>query len=345
MAGKAKFKKTYGTKLKDQTIDIKQLYSLAGSTGSPRASTMSFGVAGGSSTPPAIDEYARLKTSGDTMIGAISYFPKLLTLDISGEIDLVQGGIGALDDGYTSYLYITGLTNPDDLVTIANPTHVGQLLHIETVPELVLKHNTGNIFIPDGSDRTIIAGGICTLIWDTAVHSAKWTLVSTSNVTGGGTGMQNPAVAQFDMSTFSIEGNWDIGGGQTNFVNVDPTLGIEADLDMNTFDIKDVCRLGFELGGTALPATISGITASADRLHFNVPTGDYHYFTVNDVGRLKIDSGFMEIQDGIDIRNPTTTVPGTAGSGSTEVEYGDIHGWLKIQVDGGNYSIPVWALP
>jgi len=180
MAGKAKFKKTYGTKLKDQTTDIKRLYSLQGSTGSPRASTMSFGVAGGSSTPPAIDEYARLKTSGDTMIGAISYFPKALTVDLSGEIDLVQGGIGALDDGYTSYLYLTGSTNPDDLVTISNPTHVGQLLHIETVPELVLKHNTGNIFIPDEADRTIEAGGFATLLYDGAVHSGKWVLVSSS---------------------------------------------------------------------------------------------------------------------------------------------------------------------
>ena len=105
MAGKAKFKKTYGTKLKDQTTGIKQLYSLAGSTGSPRASTMSFGVAGGSSTPPAIDEYARLKTAGDTMIGAIAYYPKItVTLICSGEIDVVQGGVGALDDDYTSYL-------------------------------------------------------------------------------------------------------------------------------------------------------------------------------------------------------------------------------------------------
>ena len=274
------------------------------------------------------------------MVGAISYFPKALTLDISGEID-----IGNTTDEYTSYIMLTGSTNPDDLVTISNPTHAGQILIIETVPELVLKHNTGNIYIPDGSDRTIIAGGICTLIWDTAVHSAKWTLVSTSNVTGGGTGMQNPAVAQFDMATFSIEGNWDIGGGQTNFVNVDPTLGIEADLDMNTFDIKDVCRLGFELGGSALAATISGISASADRLHFNVPTGDYHYFTVNDDGRLKITADDVQIQNWIDIRNPDTTVPSGAGSGSTEIEYGDLAGWVKIQVDGANYSFPVWNLP
>ena len=233
MAGKAKFKKTYGTKLKDQTTDIKRLYSLQGSTGSPRASTMSFGVAGGSSTPPAIDEYARLKTSGDTMVGAISYFPKALTVDLSGEIDLVQGGIGALDDGYTSYLYLTGSTNPDDLVTISNPTHVGQLLHIETVPELVLKHNTGNIFIPDEADRTIIAGGICTLIWDTAVHSGKWVLVSTSTAGGGASGA-NTALSNLssvsvnttiDMNDQDIEGCAEFEINPNNSIKSSSTSG------------------------------------------------------------------------------------------------------------------------
>ena len=37
MAGKAKFRKTFGTNVKDQTTDIQRLYSLAGSRGSPRA--------------------------------------------------------------------------------------------------------------------------------------------------------------------------------------------------------------------------------------------------------------------------------------------------------------------
>ena len=291
---------------------------------------------------------------------------------VEKEIDSNKLTMASFFETPTSYCIANGEGGAaDDLANIitknidilGNPTgdrgalFNGQLLYLQAGDaNITLKHNTGNIFMPSGSDLTLnkydssanTGGSFAILMWDdqnVGASSARWVLVSSGTGGGGGTGMQNPAVAQFDMATFSIEGNWDIGGGQTNFINVDPTVGIEADLDMNTFDIKDVCRLGFELGGSALAATISGISASTDRLHFNVPTGDYHYFTVNDDGRMKITADDVQIQNWVDIRNPTTTVPGTAGSGSTEVEYGDIAGWVKIQVDGGNYSFPVWALP
>ena len=175
--GSANSPKTYGRKLKHQSQDIKNLYSLA-TVGKTVQATSGMQSSMGSiiSTGSAL---STLKTAGDTMIGAIAYNPKVATVDLSGEID-----VGDTTDAYTSYIMLTGSTNPDDLVTISNPTHAGQILIIETVPELVLKHNTGNIFIPDEADRTITAGGICTLIWDTAVHSAKWTLVSTSDAGG-----------------------------------------------------------------------------------------------------------------------------------------------------------------
>ena len=166
---------------------------------------MSFGVAGGSSTPPAIDEYAKLKTSGDTMIGAIAYYPKITVIDGSGEIDVVQGGVGALDDDYTSYLYVTGQGgSDDDLVTINGVSNAGQLLHLEAIAttDITLKHDTGNIFIPSEEDYTIEAGGFATLIYDIAIHANKWVLVSSSS--SNVTGMTNPAVADLDMDTFDI---------------------------------------------------------------------------------------------------------------------------------------------
>ena len=213
MAGKAKFKKTYGSKLKDQTTGIKQLYSLAGSTGSPRASTMSFGVAGGSSTPPAIDEYARLKTQGDTMIGAIAYYPKTTGIDVSGRISVVQGGVGALDDAYSSFLYLTGATNPDDLHYIDYPSNFGQVLIIQAVPTIVLKHNsnlvtpTGNIRIPSGSDFTMTPYSCATLIYSGA-EGGYWTLIGSS-----------PSLSWTGSAT--------------------------SDLDMNTYDIIDIDNLQF----------------------------------------------------------------------------------------------------
>ena len=295
-----------------------------------------------------------LPRGGGTMEGPIAFNPNSITIS-GGKLTManllttptswcIATGEGSAADSL--YYIIT-----QDVGSDVGAWFSGQILILQAgVYDITLKHrgtSSSNIYIPSGSDLTLTGytsgtstgGEIAILMYDDQVVGGEWILVATSKPLGsGGTGMQNPAVAQFDMATFSIEGNWDIGGGQTNFLNVDPTVGIEADLDMNTFDIKDVCRLGFELGGTALPATISGISASTARLQFNVPTGDYHYFTVNDAGRLKIDSGFLEIQDGIDIRNPTTTTPSSAG-------FGDIAGWVKIQVDGGNYSFPVWNLP
>jgi len=275
--GSANSPKTYGRKLKHQSQDIKNLYSLA-TVGKTVQATSGMQSSMGSiiSTGSAL---STLKTAGDTMIGAIAYNPKVATVDLSGEID-----VGDTTDAYTSYIMLTGSTNPDDLVTISNPTHAGQILIIETVPELVLKHNTGNIFIPDEADRTITAGGICTLIWDTAVHSAKWTLVSTSEV----------------------------GGGSSSWVGT-----ATSDLDMDTYDITDVCRIEFNQGGDTIDDSVAGIDSSSDKIRFNVPSGDHFHFTVDGDDEVKIDGtdfgiwGYLKFNSHTDGTNqPATTSDG-----------------------------------
>jgi len=346
MAGKARLPRTSVDRVVKDTVERKKQFGRERSlfAGIPQllaVNGFSPNTAGG-----LVSQSQGLSTSGAPMIGPLAFHPVAAQI-ADGVLD-----VGTTGSSFSSRVIVLGQANPDNLCRIAGAAHAGQILFLQAVSTtaIVLKHETdegsavGNIYIPSGSDYTVAGKEIVLLQWDTinpaqgeSTEYGQWTLVATSQG-GGGTGMQNPAVAQFDMATFSIEGNWDIGGGQTNFLNVDPTVGIEADLDMNTFDIKDVCRLGFELGGTALPATISGISASSDRLHFNVPTGDYHYFTVNDDGRLKITADDVQIQNWIDIRNPTTTTPSSAG-------FGDLAGWVKIQIDGGNYSFPVWNLP
>jgi len=219
MAGKAKFRKTFGTKVKDQTTDIQRLYSLAGSRGSPRASNMSFGVAGGSSTPPDINTLERLKTSGDSMVGAIAYYPKIAIINGSGAIDVLPSDTkGDLTDDYTTYLIVTPVGVADDLVTISNPSNAGQLIHLEadTSGTITLKHNTGNIFIPSGSDHTISAGGFATLIYDVTIHEEKWVLVSaTDNTTTGAnttlsnlgtTSVNSNLIMQAGISVTNLEG-------------------------------------------------------------------------------------------------------------------------------------------
>ena len=78
------------------------------------------------------------------------------------------------------------------------------------------------------------------------------------------------------------------------------------------------------------------IDGTADGLDYKVPTGDYHRFYINNTERMKVTSTDTEIQNWIDIRNPTTSDP-------SNTAYAGITGWIKIQVDGGNYRIPIWA--
>jgi hypothetical protein len=80
------------------------------------------------------------------------------------------------------------------------------------------------------------------------------------------------------------------------------------------------------------------IDGTADGLEYKVPSGDEHQFFVNSVERMVISSTHTEIQNYIDIRNPTTTSP-------TNTAYSGVAGWIKIKVDGGDYRIPVWNAP
>ena len=280
--GSANSPKTYGRKLKHQSQDIKNLYSLA-TVGKTVQATSGMQSSMGSiiSTGSAL---STLKTAGDTMIGAIAYNPKVATVDLSGEID-----VGDTTDAYTSYIMLTGSTNPDDLVTISNPTHAGQILIIETVPELVLKHNTGNIFIPDEADRTIEAGGFATLLYDGAVHSGKWVLVSTSTA------------------------------GSSSWVGT-----ATSDLDMDTYDITDVCRIEFNQGGDTIDDSVAGIDSSSDKIRFNVPSGDHFHFTVDGDDEVKIDGTDFGIWGYLKFNSHT--------SGTNQVLPSESDGYISIKI-------------
>jgi hypothetical protein len=266
--GKAGKRPTYGTKLKNQSNSISELYTLAGIKNAPLSSTMSFGVAGGSSTPPEINTQERLKTSGDTMIGAIAYYPKT-ALIVSGVIDVQPSDeLGDLTDDYTSYLYVTGQGgSDDDLDTISNPSNAGQLLHLEAIAstDITLKHDTGNIFIPSESDHTISAGGFATLIYDVAVHANKWVLVSASD---SGSSLLSSVNTWTGVNTFTANStsitspNIYLGDESSDTINITGTASHQGDIDMNTWDIYAVDRLKFsqtEGSGDALASTDTGI--------------------------------------------------------------------------------------
>jgi hypothetical protein len=155
----------------------------------------------------------------------------------------------------------------------------GQLLYLQAGDaNITLKHNTGNIFMPSGSDLTLnkydssanTGGSFAILMWDDqniGASSGRWVLVSS------GTGS---------------------GGGGSGFVNPATT-----DLDMNTHDIIDLCRLEFDQAGQTLAAGTTGLDADADKLHFNVPTGDVHRFTVNNSRKIEIASSYLFLDSGV----------------------------------------------
>jgi len=291
MATNAKKRVTYGKKIKDQSNSISELYTLAGIKNAPLSSTMSFSVAGGSSTPSGIETQERLKTSGDSMVGAIAYYPKIATIS-SGAIDVIRSDtLGDLTDDYTTYLIVTPVGSADDLDTISNPSNAGQLIHLEanSTGTITLKHNTGNIFIPSESDHTISAGGFATLIYDVAIHTDKWVLVSSSEAGGG---------------------SW-VGTAT-------------SDLDMDTYDITDVCRIEFNQGGDTIDDSVAGIDSSSDKIRFNVPSGDHFHFTVDGDDEVKIDGTDFGIWGYLKFNSHTsgTDQPATTADGYINIKIG-----------------------
>ena len=262
---------------------------MAGAKSTPQASTMSFAGGQSSSTPDTIDEFQRLKTSGDVMIGAIAYLPKITVIDGNGAIDLQPSDVlGSTSDDYTSYLLVTPVGSADDLKTISNASAGGQILHLEanTTGTITLKHNTGNIFIPSTNDHIIEAGGFATLIFDEVIHANKWVLVSSSK------------------------------GGSSSWVGT-----ATSDLDMATYDIKGVDTVYFNASGTN-DATIDGSTAG---LSHNVATGDVHTFQINSNTKLQITNTAINVYEDIDSDSGATfagsvTINGAVALGNASTD-------------------------
>ena len=184
------------------------------------------------------------------MIGPIAFFAKEDSIDSSGELDISK----ATGTGFSSRVEVKAYTGTsDDLVHISGAAHAGQILFLqaESSDTITLKHLsglTGNIYMPSGSDYVVDPKEIVLLQWDTKndaylTSGGQWTLVATSTGSGGGgTGMQNPA---------------------------------DDDLDMNTFDITNICATKFDnADGTPLNSTDYGMEVHGYDLLYNIWGGD-----------------------------------------------------------------------
>ena len=215
--------------------------------------------------------------------------------------------------------------------------------------------NNGVIYAKDVS-------GVTTPMW---LDNAG---TETSLLGGGSSGWVGTATSDLDMNNFTIEDvnvlkiNSGAAGSADSFTMFGTSSAGAINLidDTDTFNIQvdGTSRLTISdlLVTSSVPISATGIQdvghvyldgagtndllidGTIDGLEYKVPTGDEHQFFVNSVERMVVSSTHTEIQNYIDIRNPTTTTP-------TNTALSGIVGWVKINIDGGDYRMPVWAAP
>ena len=171
MAGAAKPRKRIGKRIQDESFKSKELYSLHRRSDTPTQIQPSFSASSSAGTNNGDVNF--LPTGGGTMIGALAFFPKLLTIS-SGAIDISKNTID-----YTSRVIVSPESgSTDDLTTITGAAHAGQLLFLQGVEtDTITITNAGNIETIDGADFTLEDDDILIFMFDTTDN--KWQQVTT----------------------------------------------------------------------------------------------------------------------------------------------------------------------
>jgi len=173
MARGATRRPSIGRRIKDTKDKQSQLFSLFRRSDTPSGIQPAFVGGGSGNTTEGGSSSEFLPVAGGTMIGPIAFFPKLVTI-ATGVID-----IGKLTDNFSSRIIVTPESgSTDDLVTIDNAEHAGQLLFLQGVQtDTITLKTTGNIETIDGNDFNIVDDDIIILQFD--VTDNKWQQVTT----------------------------------------------------------------------------------------------------------------------------------------------------------------------
>lgn len=171
MAGAAKPRTRIGKRIQDESFKTKELYSLNRRSDTPTQIQPSFSASASAGTNNGDVNF--LPTAGGTMIGALAFFPKLLTIS-SGAIDISKNTID-----YTSRVIVSPESgSTDDLTTITGAAHAGQLLFLQGVEtDTITIKTSGNIETIDGADFTLEDDDILIFMFDTTDN--KWQQVTT----------------------------------------------------------------------------------------------------------------------------------------------------------------------
>jgi len=276
MTGKARTSKSVIDEVKQLKKDKsknfglqRQSISVYTSVGVPLASS---GKKGGTDSNKK-DNY--LPTQSGTMIGPIAFYPKSKTIS-SGTLDISE----TTGSGFSSRVFVTGQgAAADDLVTISGAKHAGQILFLQAVEttDITLKHATGNIYIPSGSDYTVSGKEIVLLQYDSV--NTTWTVVSNFTDSSGGTWV-GTATSDLNMSNYDI----------TGIANLD--------LDGVSATIEGIVNLQFY-------HTSNSINSISGDMYYQTNTSQQHQFLVAATPKLRITSSAIEADVGIDMNDNT----------------------------------------
>lgn len=239
-----------GKRIKDSADDNSQLFSMMRRLESPSAiSVPSFsGVSGGSNTGSTSSSF--LPTAGGTMIGPIAFFPKLITIS-SGTID-----VGEATDDFTSRVIVTPESgSTDDLVTISNAKHAGQILFLQGIQTdtLTLK-TTGNIETIDGNDFSLADDDNIILIFDSIDN--KWQQVTTGKQGTLGTVNIWTGVNTFTANSFSVSStNIFLGDASSDTINITGTMKLSGGDNILS---SSATEIGYQVGNEALTVGSEG---------------------------------------------------------------------------------------
>lgn len=296
----AKPRARIGKRIKDGQNDIKNLYSLHRRSNTVTGRGVTFTAGAGAAANNGQSDSGFLRTSGDTMIGPIAFFPKLIEI-ASDAID-----IGKNTDNFTGRVILNAETGTsDDLATITGANHAGQLLNLQgTVGETItIKDGTGNIHLATGGDVSLSGNDNILMVFDSV--SNEWTNVApVADSSGGGAGantaLSNLIATAINQSLISdTDSTYDLGSSTLAWADLFLDKVRFPNQDTITVNAHNIAR------------NIS------DNLEINVPTGDAINFAVNGVTIFDIDANNMTgntiiLSDTITLQD-SSTQPTVAG--------------------------------
>ncbi len=279
------------------------------------------GTSGSRGVADAATLTAKLQTQGDTMVGPLAFFPIAVTIS-SGTIDVENSSTG----DYTSRIFLSGEgAVADDLTTINGVEFSGQVLYLQAISStpITLKQ-TGNIYIPSGSDYTIDGLETVMLMWDgTNGVSGKWSVIANFSDTSssGVTEDQSPVtwtgIHTFNGSSTSINSATIILGDETTD-NINIGGRFNTDLDPSADGTKSLGSASLrwnEIYGSLVVG--DSIVASTSFSSTGTTTlGNTSNDVINVIGRISTDI------------DPDTD--GTLSLGSSSLRWNNIYGSLLV---------------